>query len=78
MTAFRCHVCGSTDCREARLSEVLTVSGRRVLVENVPARVCARCGEAVISRDTTERVRQMLHGHTQPLRTEPLDVFALA
>jgi hypothetical protein len=33
-----------------------------VLVENIPASVCARCGEATFSRETTERIRRMLYG----------------
>jgi YgiT-type zinc finger domain-containing protein len=75
---FKCHVCGATDAREEFVSEVFVIDGRRVLVEHIPAQVCARCGEATFSRDTTEKVRSLVHGNVRPVRTDPMDVFALA
>lgn len=72
-----CHVCGSTAARPGLVSEVFTVEGRRVLVEHIPAQVCARCGEATFSRETTESIRRLVHD-ARPARTVPLDVFALA
>ena len=78
MPAFRCHVCGSETARNERVSEVLEVDGRRVLVEHIPAHVCTRCGEAAFSRETTERIRQLVHGTARAARTVPLDVFELA
>lgn len=77
MADFRCHVCGGGAARREAVSEVLTIEGRRVLVEDIPADVCERCGEASFSRETTERVRQLVHGAARPVRTVPLDVFAL-
>lgn len=74
---FSCHICGSTAARPGLVSEVFTVEGRRVLVEHIPAQVCARCGEATFSRETTESIRRLVHG-ARPSRTVPLDVFALA
>ena len=74
---FRCHVCSNTTARSAFVSEVFTVEGRRMLVEQIPAQVCARCGEATFSRETTERIRQLVHGSARPVKTVPLDVFAL-
>jgi hypothetical protein len=52
------------------------IDGKRVLVEGIPATVCARCGEATFSRETTERIRRMLHGEAKPVRAEVLEVFA--
>lgn len=75
---FKCHVCGHTAAKSDFVSEVFTVDNRRVLVEHIPATVCAHCGEATFSRKTTEAIRQLLHGPNQPVRTVPLDVFALA
>ncbi|HXG21406.1 MAG TPA: type II toxin-antitoxin system MqsA family antitoxin [Methylomirabilota bacterium] len=75
---FRCHVCGNTSAKSDFVNEVFTVEGRRVLVEQIPAQVCERCGEATFSRETTERIRQFVHGAGQPVRTVPLDVFAFA
>ena len=77
MGRFRCHVCGGEAARRELVSEVFTLEGRRVLVEQIPAEVCERCGEPTFSRETTERVRQLVHGAGQPVRTVPLEVFAL-
>jgi HTH-type transcriptional regulator/antitoxin MqsA len=75
---FKCHVCGSNAAREESVSEVFTIDGRRVLVEHIPAQVCERCGEATFSRTTTEKVRRLVHGEGRPVRTVPMDVFAMA
>jgi HTH-type transcriptional regulator/antitoxin MqsA len=77
MAPFKCHVCGNDAAHTEFVNEVLLVDGRRVLVEHIPAQVCARCGEAVFSRETTERVRQLVHGASAPTKTIPLDVFEL-
>ena len=72
---FRCHVCGAMQARQEFVTEVFTIDGKRVLVEGIPATVCARCGEATFSRETTERIRRMLHGEAKPVRAEVLEVF---
>ena len=72
---FRCHVCGSTQANQEGVSEVFQVGGRRVLVEAIPARVCSRCGEATFSRETTERIRRMVHGEARPVREDKVEVF---
>ncbi|MBZ0167814.1 hypothetical protein MELA_02898 [Candidatus Methylomirabilis lanthanidiphila] len=74
---FTCHVCGHTAARSEFVSEVFTIDGRRVLVEHIPAQVCQRCGEATFSRETTEQIRQLVRGAGQPIKTVPLEVFAL-
>jgi YgiT-type zinc finger domain-containing protein len=75
---FKCHVCGSTSATDQSVSEVFTIDGRPVLVEHIPAQVCDRCGEATFSRTTTEKVRRLVHGEGRPVRTVPMDVFAMA
>ena len=74
---FKCHVCGGTEARPELVSEVFCIEGRRALVERIPAQVCARCGEAAFSRETTEKIRQLVYGAGQPVKTVPLEVFAL-
>ena len=54
------------------------MQGRRILVEDIPASVCLRCGEATFSRQTTEQVRRMLNGEAKPVRSEEVDVFEYA
>jgi YgiT-type zinc finger domain-containing protein len=73
---FRCHVCGKTEGREKFVSEVFDIEGKTVRVENIPATVCVHCGEPVFNRETTERVRRMVHGEARPVKSVQLDVFA--
>ena len=75
---FRYHVCGNMSAKSDFVNEIFTVEGRRVLVEQIPAQVCERCGEATFSRETTEKIRRLVHGAGQPVRTVPLEVFAFA
>jgi HTH-type transcriptional regulator/antitoxin MqsA len=75
---FKCNVCGHNAARSDFVSEVFTIGSRRVLVEHIPAEVCEHCGEATFSRMTTEAIRKLVHGKGQPVRTVPLDVFALS
>ena len=75
---FNCPVCGHNAAKSESVSEVFNIDGRRVLVENIPALVCEHCGEAAFPRETTEQVRQMVHGAGRPVKTVAMDVFALA
>jgi HTH-type transcriptional regulator/antitoxin MqsA len=75
---FQCHVCGSTEANQECVSEVFMIEGKHVVVENIPASVCARCGEATFSREPTERIRRMLHGEAKPVRAEMMAVFSYA
>jgi HTH-type transcriptional regulator/antitoxin MqsA len=75
---FRCHVCGATEAHQELVNEVFLVNGKYVLVEGIPATICARCGEATFSRETTERIRRMVQGEAQPVRAVAMEVFAYA
>jgi HTH-type transcriptional regulator / antitoxin MqsA len=75
---FKYHVCGNTSAKSDFVNEIFTVEGRRMLVEQIPAQVCERCGEATFSREITEKIRRLVHGAGQPVRTVPLEVFAFA
>ena len=65
-----CQVCGSTEAKPKQVIEVFDIGGRRVLVESIPAQVCTRCGEATFSRETTERIRRMVHGEGKPVQKD--------
>jgi HTH-type transcriptional regulator / antitoxin MqsA len=78
MNLLRCHLCDVMAARQVLVDEVFVIDGKHVLVEGIPAHVCVRCGEATFSRETTERVRRMVHGEAQPVRIAAMDVFAYA
>ena len=75
---FRCHACGATEARYALVDKVFVIDGKYVLVEGIPASICRRCGEAACTRETTERIRRMVHGEAQPVRAVAMEVFAYA
>lgn len=75
---FVCDVCGSKEARSELVSEIFMVDGRRVLVENIPAQVCVRCGKTTFSRETAEKVRRMVHGEAEPVGVISLEVFSFA
>ena len=75
---FKCHVCGSTEYREEVVNEVFQIDGKPVLVEKIPAQVCTSCGEEIFSRETTEKVRLLVHGKAKPIKSVQVDVFAYA
>ena len=65
---FKCHVCGSEESHQALVNEIFQINGRFYLVEQIPATVCDRCGEETFSRETTERIRVMLHSEAEPIK----------
>jgi YgiT-type zinc finger domain-containing protein len=75
---FRCHVCGKTEERQELVDEVFDIDGKPVRVEKIPATVCMNCGETVFSRETTERVRRIVHGEAKPVKSVQMDVFAFS
>jgi HTH-type transcriptional regulator/antitoxin MqsA len=60
------------------VSEVFLIGGRFVLVENISATICIHCGEVTFSRETTEKIRRMVYGEAEPVKTVLLDVFAFS
>ncbi|NJL40561.1 MAG: YgiT-type zinc finger protein [Leptolyngbyaceae cyanobacterium SM1_4_3] len=73
---FKCHVCHSEASHTEFVNEIFQIDGKFYLVENIPATVCSRCGEETFSRETTERIRAMLQGETEPVTSISVDVFS--
>lgn len=72
---FQCHVCGSRELNTTYVTEVFRVSDKFYLVENIPATVCANCGEEVFSREVTDNIRAILHREGEFSRSISIDVF---
>ncbi len=70
-----CIVCSADQSLTELVEEVFRVDGRYVLVGDVPATVCQRCGERSFSRETTEKVRLLVHGQATAARSVPLHVY---
>ena len=58
------------------VDDVVQANGKYVLVAQIPAEVCARCGEETFSSETTEKIRAVLHDEqASPTTTIKMDVF---
>ena len=75
---FRCTVCGSSECRDETVDSVFKVDGEYALVNGVPASVCRRCGECSFSRETTEKVRLLVHSESEPPKSVPMRAYDFA
>ena len=54
-------------------------SGRVLVTANgKPRAIMIPTSEATFSRETTEHIRRMVHGAGHPVKTVPMDVFAMA
>jgi YgiT-type zinc finger domain-containing protein len=71
-------VCGSNKSEKIFIEEVFNIDDRHILVEHIPSTVCDRCDEKVFSRETTEKIRRMLHGASRPVKSVSMDVFDYA
>ena len=75
---FTCSACSATESSEEFVEAIFRIDGKYVLVDHIPARVCARCGEETFSRETTERVRLLVHGKARPTKSVALKVSEFA
>ncbi|MDJ1177169.1 YgiT-type zinc finger protein [Roseofilum capinflatum] len=71
---FKCHVCSSEQYHSELISEFFQIDGKFYLVEQIPVKVCSRCGEESFNRETTERIRVMLHGEAKPIKSISVEV----
>ena len=75
---FHCNICGSNETREEFVEEVFKLNRKHVLVESISAKLCARCGDKTFSRETTEKIRCIVHGQSEPAKSVPMEVFEYA
>ena len=68
----KCDLCGG-HYRERPIVLSFQRQGRTVAVENVPARVCDRCGDEVLSEATAREIEKLLE--QEPQSTAPLYRF---
>lgn len=54
------------------------VCGSTAVKNEFVSEVCERCGDPAFSRETTKKIRRLIHGESRPSKTVPFDVFALA
>ena len=76
---YSCAVCHSSESREENTEEIFRAAdGKYVLVKDIPATVCSRCGEESFSANTAETVRVMVNGETKPEASIAVQVLTFA
>jgi len=64
---------------EERLIRYLSeFEGRVIIIENVPAQVCAQCGEKVFRPEVVEKIQRLVWEQPSPKRREEVPVYDLA
>ncbi len=53
---MKCVICKQGETRPGKATVTLERSGMTLVVKNVPARVCANCGEEYVDEKTTSRL----------------------
>lgn len=75
---FQCAVCRHEKSREETIEKVFRVDERYVLVRGIPSTVCARCGEPLFTRETTERTRLLIRSGAKPADSVSMDALDFA
>jgi YgiT-type zinc finger domain-containing protein len=64
-----CEICG-TPLQEKFINQDFWIKGQLIVVENVPAGVCPRCGEKVVKADVGERIAALIK-NSERIATAP-------
>lgn len=75
--ATPCDICGG-EVVEQRVTYILERDVDVVVVENVPAKVCIRCGERLCAPETVERLQETLWHDRRPVRLLRAPVYDFA
>ena len=73
----RCYFCGG-ELVEQLTTFVHEENGRVRVIRNVPAYVCAQCGEREYSRETTDRILALLKRPPRPVEILEVPSYDLA
>jgi YgiT-type zinc finger domain-containing protein len=63
---------------EQKVTYILEIEDKLIVIENVPARVCLETGERFFSPETVERLQQTAWEPCKPSRTVRTPVFEFA
>jgi len=74
---MKCDLCGGIYKKEL-MSYTLLYEGKRIIVENVPAYVCQRCGEKLFEPDIVEKLQNVIWGKKKAQREIKTPFYDLA
>lgn len=72
----KCSVCHS-EIHSKKITYTQWYKGELIAIENVPANVCANCGEEYFSPKTVDKIQKVIESH-HAKKTIKVPVFQLA
>jgi YgiT-type zinc finger domain-containing protein len=69
-----CHNCGDA-LHEEEVTHVQEMDTGIIIIRNVPALVCERCGNRYYTPGTYDRLYDLVHSGVEPLHTETVPVL---
>ncbi len=72
----KCHVCGES-MEERHIKQDFWIKEKLIVVEDVPAGVCPRCGEKVVRAEVGHQLSAMLGNTTRLRQTQIMRVPVL-
>lgn len=74
----KCSVCSMGEVTRRLVTYMYQDDGQYVVVENVPAEVCDRCGERLFDPDTVDRIQKLIWSKAKPKRIVSVPILDLA
>jgi YgiT-type zinc finger domain-containing protein len=71
-----CEIC-DTPLQEKLINQDFWIRGQLIVVENVPAGVCPRCGEKVVKADVGQRIAELIKSAERIAKAPRLSVPAI-
>lgn len=71
-----CEVCG-TQIQEKLIKQDFWIRGELIVVEDVPAGVCPRCGEKVVKADVGRLIAKLIENSEQIAKSPRISVPAI-
>ena len=60
---------------ERRVTYILELEEKLIVIENVPARVCLETGEQYFAPETVEKMQNIIWGHSKPVKVIETPVY---
>ncbi|MCI0618399.1 YgiT-type zinc finger protein [bacterium] len=71
-----CEICG-TPLQEKLINQDFWIKGQLIVVENVPAGVCPRCGEKVVKADVGQSIAELIKNSERIAKAPRISVPAI-
>lgn len=71
-----CEIC-DTPLQEKRINQDFWINGQLIVVENVPAGVCPRCGEKVVNADVGQWIAELIKSSERIAKAPRISVPAI-